>query len=83
METREQILLKKYYDTTLFRYKDKLSPMIRVTDSNGNPIEGATVTLTLASSYWSEESGNQIQKFYSSPTGSDVIQFLLRILLPL
>lgn len=61
----------KYYDTTLFRYKDTLSPIIRVTDSNGNPIEGATITLTLASSYWSEESGNQIQKFYSSPTDSD------------
>lgn len=60
-----------YYGITLFRYKDTLFPTIKVKDSNGNPIEGATVTLTLASSFWSEASGNQIQKFFSPPTGSD------------
>lgn len=57
-----------YYDTTLFRYKDVLTPTVKVTDSSGRAIEGVRVTMTLVSSFWSESSGNQVQTYTSSLT---------------
>jgi len=57
-----------YYGTTLFRYKDVLSPIVQVLDISGRPIEGVSVTMTLVSSFWSESSGNQVQTYYSPPT---------------
>lgn len=60
-----------YYDTTLFRYTDVLSPTVTVLDSEGRPIEGVSVKMTLASSFWSEASGNQIQTYYSTLTDAN------------
>ncbi|MCI8285130.1 MAG: hypothetical protein HFE90_07700 [Firmicutes bacterium] len=49
--------------TSRFRYNDILNPEVKVTDVNGNPVAGVTVTMTLVSSFWPESSKNHIQTF--------------------
>lgn len=48
---------------SLMRYTNTLNPTIRVVDANGNAVSGVRVKALLASSFWSEASGLQIQEF--------------------